>query len=193
MQESLAFSTVRRHEAAPGAPLPSRPFPEQCSDREGICHFVPHQWGVSEHWAPSQQWQQWGDVGHWICVKNPLCRTRVTVEEAAPLFQLLVHRDQEFLVMNNCILNTDAGREILPKEQQGDKLISTLICQLELGTWRDTSANRDERAPKPKGILWRILLRNSDTVKNLPGQVYIGINWFLILSDWTSEQLWRIT
>lgn len=43
VQESLASSTVTRAEAAPGAPPASRPFPEQGSDREGICHLVPHQ------------------------------------------------------------------------------------------------------------------------------------------------------
>lgn len=164
VQESLASSTVTRPQVAPGAPPPSRPFSEQGSDREGICHLVPHQWGMSEHWAPSQQWQWWGDVGHWVCAENSLWKTRVNAEEAAPLFQVLVHRDQALLVMNNCILNTDAGREILPKEQQGYKLISTLICQMELGSWRDTSANRDERAPKAwrassGGYSWKMAIQ----------------------------------
>lgn len=67
-------------------------------------------------------------------MENFLQKTRGSVKEAAPLFQVLVFRDQEFLVMNNCILNRDAGGELLTKEQQGDKLISTLIFQLEVGS-----------------------------------------------------------
>lgn len=66
-------------------------------------------------------------------MENLSQKITVSVKEAAPLFQVLVHRDQEFLVMNNYILNRDAGGEILPKEQQGDKLIGTLIFQLEVG------------------------------------------------------------